>query len=52
MQYDPFILLTQAFKIIEEDFKSSIHEGSTYICDIYWKFEFRKNVICNKFSTG
>ena len=60
---DPFILTTPAFKIIEEDFKSAIQEGPTYICDICWKFEFRKNVIklhalkyqtgiCNKFPIG
>ena len=59
----PFILTTPAFKIIEEDFESAIQEGPTYICDLCWKFEFRKNVIklnalkyqtgiCNKFSTG
>ena len=28
-------------KISKEDFKS----GPTYICDICWKFEFRRNVI-------
>ena len=28
---DPFILATLAFKIIEEDFKSAIQEGPTYI---------------------
>ena len=28
---DPFILTTPAFKIIEEDFKSAIQEGPTYI---------------------
>ena len=60
---DPFILTTPVFKIIAEEFKSAIHEGPNYICDICWKFEFRKKVIklnalkyqtgiCNKFSTG
>ena len=60
---DPFILTTPPFEIIEEDFKSAIQEGPTYICEVCWKFEFRKNVIklnalkyqtgiCNKFSTG
>ena len=28
----PFILTAPAFKIIEEDFKSTIQEGPTYIC--------------------
>ena len=42
---DPCILETPAFKLIEEDFKSAIKEGPTYICDICWKLEFRKNVI-------
>ena len=56
------ILATPAFKVVE-DFKSAIQEGPTYISDVCWKFEFRKNVmklntlknqagICNKFSTG
>ena len=35
---DPFILTTPVFKIIAEEFKSAIHEGPNYICDICWKF--------------
>ena len=42
---DPCILKTPAFKLVEEEFKSAIKEGPTYICDICWKYEFRKNVI-------
>ena len=42
---DPCILTTPAFRLIEEDFKDAIHKGPTYICDICWKFEFRRNVI-------
>ena len=36
--FDSSILTTPAFRIIEEDFKSAIQEGPTYICDICWKF--------------
>ena len=42
---DPSILTTPAFRIIEEDFKSAIQESPNYICDICWKFVFRRNVI-------
>ena len=42
---DPCILTTPAFRLIEGDFKGVIQEGPTYICDICWKFEFRRNVI-------
>ena len=42
---DPSILTTPAFRLIEQDFKGAIQEGPTYICDICWKFEFRRNVI-------
>ena len=42
---DTCILTTPAFRIIEEDFKSVIQEDPTYICDICWKFQFRRNVI-------
>ena len=42
---DPSILTTPAFRLIEEDFKIAFQEGPTYICDICWKFEFRRNVI-------
>ena len=41
----PSILTAPAFRLIEEDFKSAIQEVPTYICDICWKFEFRRNVI-------
>ena len=43
--FDSFILTTPVFRIIEEVVKSAIQEGPTYICDICWKFEFRRNVI-------
>ena len=42
---DPSILTTPAFRLIEEDFKSALQEGPTYICDICWKFKFRRNFI-------
>ena len=42
---DPSILTTTAYKIIKEQFQVAIEEGPTYICDICWKFEYRKNVI-------
>ena len=43
---DPAILTTLVFRLIEIDFfKSAIKEGPTYICNICWKFEFRRNVI-------
>ena len=42
------ILTTPAFRLIEEDFKSVIQEGPTYICDTRCKLEFRRNVIKNK----
>ena len=42
---DPYLLTTPAFRLIEEDFKSTFQEATTYIRDIYWKFEFRRNVI-------
>ena len=41
----PSILPTPAFRLLEEDFKGAIQEGPTYICDICWKFKFRRNVI-------
>ena len=31
--------------ITEDEFKISIQEGPTHICDICWKFEYRGNVI-------
>ena len=51
-----------SIQLIDEDFKPVIQEGPTYICDMCWKVEFRKNTvklnalkyqtdICNKFST-
>ena len=42
---DPSILETQGFKIIKKELKCAIAEGPSWICDICWKFEFRKNVI-------
>ena len=31
---DPSILITSAFRLIEEDFKGATQKGPTYICDI------------------
>ena len=31
---DPSILITSAFRLIEEDFKGTTQKGPTYICDI------------------
>ena len=42
---DPCILTTPAFRLIEEDFSGTIQESSTQICDICWKFKFRRNLI-------
>ena len=42
---DSCILTTPAFRLIEQNFKGAIQEGPTYICDICWKFEFRRNVV-------
>ena len=39
------ILTTPAFRLIKENFKNVVQEGPTYICDICWKFEFRRNAI-------
>ena len=39
------MILSEAFKIIESEFKDAIKEGPTFICDICWKFELRSNVI-------
>ena len=41
---DPCILMKPAFRLIEEDFKCAVQEGPTYICDICWRLEFRRNV--------
>ena len=41
---DPYILTIPAFRLIEDDFKGAIQECPTYICDISWKLEFRRNV--------
>ena len=41
----PCILTTPAFRLIKEDFKGSIQEGPTYICDNCWKFELWRNLI-------
>ena len=40
---DPYTVTTLAFRLIEEDFKCAIQEGSTYICNNFWKF--RRNII-------
>ena len=45
---DPSLLTTLAFRLIKKDFKTAIQEGLTYICDVCWKFEFRRNVIKSK----
>ena len=42
---NPCILKAQSFRLIEQDFKGAIEKGPSYICDICWKFEFRRNVI-------
>ena len=42
---DPSILTIPAFRLSEEDLKSAVQEGPMCICDICWKFKFRKNVI-------
>ena len=42
---DPSILHTTAFSLIEEEFKNAIQEGPIYVCDICWKFEYKRNMI-------
>ena len=37
---DPSILLTEAYKMIKEDYEAAI----TYMCNVCWKFEHRQNV--------
>ena len=37
---DPSVLTAPAFRLIEKDFKTANQEGTTYICDIFWEFEF------------
>ena len=49
---DPCILTTPAFRLTEEDFKGTIQEGPTYICDICWKFVFQRNIIKLKESSN
>ena len=41
---DPCILTT-CFRLTEGYFKGAIQKGPTYICDICWKFEFRRSAI-------
>ena len=38
----PSILHTQAFKLLEKDFLKAIQESPACICDVYWKFEWKK----------
>ena len=42
---DPYILTTPAVRLIEGDLNGAIQEGPAYICDVCWKFEFRRNFI-------
>ena len=37
---DPSVLTTPTFRLIEKDLKTANQEGTTYICDICWEFEF------------
>ena len=34
--FDPFILATPSFRLIEEGFESAIQQDPTYICHICW----------------
>ena len=45
----PSILLTAAWKMIEEDYEAAIYAGPTYITNAFWKFEHRQSVC--KFSS-
>ena len=42
---DSHVLTTPSFRLTKEGLKGAIQDGPTYICDICWKFEFRRNVI-------
>ena len=41
----PSILHRQALKLMEEDFWKAIQKDPAWICDVCWKFEWKKNVI-------
>ena len=45
---DQSIPATPAFRLLEQDFKTAIQEDPTCICNICWKFEFRRNAIKSK----
>ena len=42
---DPVVLIIEAYKIIQNDFKNAISERRTYICDICIEFHFKNNVM-------
>ena len=41
----PSILDTKTFKLIEKGFLKAVQEGPMHICNVCWKFEWKKNVI-------
>ena len=38
----PSILDTQTFKLIEKGFLKAVQEGPVHICNVCWKFEWKK----------
>ena len=42
---DPSITKSEAFSIVKKKFEISIQKGPTFICNICFKFEYRRNVI-------
>ena len=38
----PSILDTQTFKLIEKGFLKTVQEGPMHICNVCWKFEWKK----------
>ena len=46
---DPFVLNSEAYKIIQKDFINAITEVPTYICNICIEFHFSKQ--CYEFKS-
>ena len=60
---NPSIPDTSAFKLIEEDMLKAVQDRPTYICDVWWEFEWKRNIfqvvaswytpkICNRCLSG
>ena len=42
---DPNILYTDGYKYIQAKFNKSIQQGPLFACNIFWKFEYKTNVV-------